>query len=132
MAFRIEDLSEMRQRYGHLSATEIVRFLGRRLKQEVRGTDILVSYSEDQFLALHPKMSREQAEALKSRIQNELDRHKFVVRHGVELAPRVAIGIAEFPQEGTKFEDLLAIADWRLTDDQRIRSIANRKIAIKP
>ncbi len=63
LAFRIEDLSEIRQRYGHLSATEIVRFLGRRLKQEVRGTDILVSYSEDQFLALHPKMSREQAEA---------------------------------------------------------------------
>ena len=132
LAFRIEDLSDIRTQYGHLSAAEIVRFLSRRLKAEVRDTDILVSYSEDQFLALHPKMTRDQAEALKSRIQNELDQQKFVVRHGVEISPRIAIGIAEFPQEGTKFEDLHSIAEWRLTDDQRIRSLANRKVAFKP
>ena len=128
LAFRLEGLEDIARRYGHLSSAEVVRFIARYLKDEVRETDILVRYSSDQFLTLHPKMSRDQAEALKSRIQKELDQHRFPVRHGVELYPRVSIGIAEFLQEGTKLEDLLSVAEWRLTEDEKTRSAGNRTI----
>ena len=129
MAFRLDGFAEIKRRYGHLSAAEVVRFVSRYLKNEVRDTDILVRYADDQFLRLSPKMSRDQSEMLKSRIQSELDQHKFAIRHGVELAPRVSIGIAEFPKEGTKLEDLLAIAEWRLTEDERLRSMARRTLS---
>ena len=129
MAFRLDGFAEIKRRYGHLSAAEVVRFISRYLKNEVRDTDILVRYADDQFLTLNPKMSRDQSEILKSRIQNELDQHKFAIRHGVELAPRVSIGIAEFPQEATKLEDLLSIAEWRLTEDERLRSMARRTLS---
>ena len=82
-AFQIEGLPEIKRRYGHLSSNEIVRFLARHLKTQVRDSDILVRYSEDQFLSLHPKMDRSQAETFKSRLQDSLDRQKIAVRHGV-------------------------------------------------
>ncbi len=129
MAFRLDEFAEIKRRYGHLSTAEVVRFISRYLKDEVRDTDILVRYADDQFLTLNPKMSRDQSEVLKSRIQSELDRHKFMIRHGIELAPRVSIGIAEFPEEATKLEDLLSIAEWRLTEDERLRSMARRTLS---
>ena len=45
------------------------------------------------------------------------------------MAPMVSIGIAEFPQEGTKLEDLLSVAEWRLTEDERLRSMARRTLS---
>ncbi len=128
LAFRLESLEDVTRRYGHLSAAEMVRFIARYLKDEVRDTDILVRYSNDQFLTLHPKMSRDQAEVLKSRIQNELDQHRFPIRHGVDVSPRLSIGIAEFHEEGSKLEDLLSIAEWRLTEDEKSRSVARRTL----
>ena len=77
LAFRLEGLEDITRRYGHLSAAEVIRFIARYLKDEVRDTDILVRYANDQFLTLHPKMSRDLAEVLKPRIQAELDQHRF-------------------------------------------------------
>ena len=127
-AFQVEGLPEIKRRYGHLSANEVLRFLTKHLKSQVRETDILVRYAEDQFLTLHPKMGRDKAEALKSRIQDELDRQRIPVRHSVKLSPRVSIGLAQFPQEGTKLEDLLSIAEWRLSDDQKLRAVARQTL----
>ena len=127
-AFQIEGLSEIKRRYGQMSSNEVLRFLAQHLKAQVRDTDILVRYSEDQFLSLHPKMDRPQAEAFKSRIQDELDRQRTPVRHGVDLPPRVSVGLTEFPEEGTRLEELLSIAEWRLSDDKKMRAVAHRTL----
>ena len=127
-AFQIERLPEIKRRYGHMSSNEIVRFLAQHLKTQVRDSDILVRYSEDQFLSLHPKMERSQAEAFKSRIQDELDRQRISVRHGIDLSPRVSVGLTEFPEEGTRLEDLLSVAEWRLSDDKKLRAGAHRTL----
>ena len=128
LSFRIENLAEIRRRYGHLSSNDLLGFVARHFGKQIRESDILVRYSEDQFLTLHPKMTREKAEAFKSRVQEELDHHRMPVRQGVEVSPQVSVGIAEFPQEGTKLEDLLSIAEWRLNDDQHLRAAAKRTL----
>lgn len=127
-AFQIEGLPEIKRRYGQMSSNEVIRFLAQHLKAQVRDSDILVRYSEDQFLSLHPKMDRAQAEAFKSRIQDELDRQRIPVRHGVDIPPRISVGLTEFPQEGTRLEDLLSIAEWRLSDDKKMRAVAHRTL----
>ena len=127
-AFQIEGLSEIKRRYGQMSSNEVLRFLAQHLKAQVRDTDILVRYSEDQSLSLHPKMDRPQAEAFKSRIQDELDRQRIPVRHGVDLPPRVSVGLTEFPEEGTRLEELLSIPEWRLSDDKKMRAVAHRTL----
>ncbi len=130
LAFQIEGLPDIKRRYGHMSSNAVVRFLAGHLKAQVRETDILVRYSEDQFLCLHPKMDRSQAEAFKSRIQDELDRQRISVRYGVEVAPRVCVGLTVFPEEGSRLEDLLSIAEWRLGDDKKLRASTRRTLRI--
>jgi diguanylate cyclase (GGDEF)-like protein/putative nucleotidyltransferase with HDIG domain len=128
LAYQIEGLQNIKRRYGHLSSNEMLRFLANHLKTQVRDSDILVRYSEDQFLSLHPKMDRSKAEAFKSRIQDELDRQKISVRHGIDITPRVAVGLTQCPEEGTRLEDLLAVAEWRLSDDRKLREVARRTV----
>jgi diguanylate cyclase (GGDEF)-like protein len=128
LSYRVEGLAEIRRRYGHLSSNEVLRFLAQHLSNEVRETDILVRYAEDQFMTLHPKMNREKAEALKSRVQDDLDQHQMPIRQGIHISPRASIGIAAFPEEGTKLEDLLSISEWRLNDDQKLRSASKKPL----
>src|SRR5260370_27870690 len=47
------------------------------LSKEIRDSDILVRYASDEFVAVSPRMSRESAENLKSRLQNHLDPFRF-------------------------------------------------------
>ena len=128
LAFQVEGLAEIKRRYGHLSSNEVLRFFAKHLRAQVRDTDILVRYSEDQFISLHTKMGRSQGEAFKARIQDELDRQRIPIRHGVEVTPRASVGLAEFPDEGTQLEELLSVVQWRLSDDRRSREVARRTV----
>jgi diguanylate cyclase (GGDEF)-like protein len=128
LAFRIEGLARLRRQYGALTAGEVVRTVAGYLKNQVRDTDILVRYSEDQFLTLHVKMDRDQAESFKSRIQDELDRRRIAIRQGVDIPLQVSISQAQFPQEGTRLEDLLSTAEWRLGEEQHLRAMAQHTV----
>jgi diguanylate cyclase (GGDEF)-like protein len=122
LALRIDGLAGLRRKYGALTAGEVVRVVAGHLKGQVRESDILVRYSDDQFLTLHVRMNRHQAETLKSRIQNDLARQPIPVRQGIDLSLNVSIGLAEFPEEGTRLEDLLLTAEWRLGEDEQLRA----------
>ncbi len=50
------------------------------------------------------------------------------------VGPFYSIGVGSFyvvkaTQEATKLEDLLSIAEWRLTEDERLRSMARRALS---
>jgi diguanylate cyclase (GGDEF)-like protein/putative nucleotidyltransferase with HDIG domain len=123
-AFRVGGLAVLRRKYGPLTGGEVIRAVAAHLKGQVRDSDILVRYSEDQFLSLHVRMNRGQAESLQSRIQGELAKQRVVIRRGVDIPLDVSVGIAQFPEEGTKLEDLLSVAEWRLGEDEHLRSIS--------
>lgn len=128
LAFRIEGLARFRTQYGPMASGELIRTVARHLKGSVRDSDVLVRFSEDQFLTLHVKMNRQQAEAFKSRIQDELDHQKVSIRQGLTLPLQVSIGMALFPDEGTKLEDLLSTAEWRLGEDQQLRTMSQQTV----
>jgi diguanylate cyclase (GGDEF)-like protein len=111
-----------------LSADEALRVCANFLKNEVRDTDLLVKYAAEEFVALNARMTREQAENLKSRLQNELDHFKFLVRAGKEIPLRASIGIALFPDDGTDVQTLLGVAALRARDDFDLRLAVRRRV----
>jgi GGDEF domain-containing protein len=76
-------------------------------------------------------MNSKQAEALKSRIQHDLERFRFTVRNDIEIGMPASIGIAVFPQDGTELESLLSVADWRLRQDSELREVVKRHAWLK-
>jgi diguanylate cyclase (GGDEF)-like protein len=123
---RLDELKLIDRRWGPLTCDEVIRAVSKHLAKEVRETDLLVRYAADEFIALSPKMSREQAEALKSRLQDVLDHFQFVVRSGVEIPLRTSIGIAILPEDGASLESMLGVAEWQMRQDSELRSVSRR------
>src|SRR5437867_2442610 len=111
LAIRLDDI-KLRRRWGHIVGDEAVRTIATYLSKELRGTDLLVRYANDEFLAVVPRLDRDQTEGLKSRFQDDLDHFRFQVRSGSQIALRVSIGIAMFAQDGTDLESLITAAEW--------------------
>jgi diguanylate cyclase (GGDEF)-like protein/putative nucleotidyltransferase with HDIG domain len=128
LSINLDDIKDIRHRWGHLSGDEAIRAAAQYLKNELRETDFLVRYAGEEFIAINPRMSREQAENLKSRLQNELDHFKFAVRGQTEIPLEVSIGIAIFPEDGADLEALLLTAELRLHEDRELRAAVRRGV----
>lgn len=124
----LEDINDIRQRWGDLSAKEAIRTCANFLRNELRETDLLVKYATEEFVALNARMSREQAENLRSRLQNDLDHFRFAVRARTEIPLRASIGIAVFPEDGTDVHTILSIAALRAREDHELRLAVKRSI----
>jgi GGDEF domain-containing protein len=77
-------------------------------------------------------MSRESAENLKSRLQNQLDHFRFAVRAGTEIPLHTSMGIATFPENGQDLDTLLAVAEWHVRQDRELRAAVNRRVKVAP
>ena len=127
-----EDVKSIRRKWGPMSGDEAIRAAGRYLSKELRESDVLVRYANDEFVAISPKMTRETAENLKSRLQNELDHFRFAVRALTEIPLPMSFGIAIFPEDGQDLETLLSVAEWRLRQDQELRAAVKRRVRTAP
>src|SRR5262245_36378081 len=128
LSINLDDIRTIRHRWGHLSGDEAIRAAAQYLKNELRETDLLVRYAGEEFISINPRMSREQAENLKSRLQNRLDHFKFAVRGQTEIPLEVSIGIAVFPEDGADLEALLLSAELRVHEDRELRTAVRRGI----
>ncbi len=61
IAMRLEDLNAVHKKYGRLSGDEALRAAAKYLAAQMRETDILVRYSQDEFMVLAPRLNREHA-----------------------------------------------------------------------
>jgi diguanylate cyclase (GGDEF)-like protein/putative nucleotidyltransferase with HDIG domain len=127
-SIHIDNFKGIRQRWGHLSGDAALRAAANYLSSELRETDLLIRYGLDEFIALNPRMNWEQAEALRSRLQNDLDHFHFAVRSDVTIALPVSVGLALYPGDGSNLEALLAVANWRLREDRELRLAVKRRV----
>jgi diguanylate cyclase (GGDEF)-like protein len=131
-SMNFDEIKSIRQKWGPMSGDEAIRAAGSYLSKELRESDVLVRYANDEFVAISPKTSRESAENLKSRLQNELDHFKFAVRALTEIPLHVSIGIAIFPEDGQDLDTLLSVAEWRMRQDRQLRSAVKHRVKTAP
>jgi diguanylate cyclase (GGDEF)-like protein len=131
-AMNMDDIKEIRRKWGHLSSNEAIRSVSAYLLRELRESDLLVRYASDEFIALNPKMNRDQAEALKSRLQNDLDHFSFAIRPDAKISLPVSVGISLYPEDGNELEALISAAQWRMREDFRLRGAVRRRVSKFP
>jgi diguanylate cyclase (GGDEF)-like protein len=120
LSIRLDD-AKLRRRWGHAVGDEAVRSVATYLSKEIRETDLLVRYANDEFIILVPRVDLEKAEGLKSRFQDELDHFRFQVRPGTYASLPVSIGISMFPSDGSTLDALISSAEWRMQEDAELR-----------
>ena len=131
LTIRLDDL-KLRRRWGQAVGDEAVRTVANFLSVELRETDLLVRYANDEFVILVPRVDMDRAEGLKSRFQDELDHFKFQVRPGSTVPLPVSIGISMFPPDGSNLESLISIAEWRMREDAELRMAVRSNIRNLP
>jgi diguanylate cyclase (GGDEF)-like protein len=99
--------------HGHLVGDRVIRGLARSLRKHLRRTDIIGRYGGEEFAALLPNTSPEQAAARLDKIRERFGATPFDGAHGRPFSVTYSAGIAgSGPHEGP--EALISAADAAL------------------
>lgn len=99
----IDDFKQYNDEYGHLEGDKVLERLGGVIKDSLRKVDSAYRYGGEEFIAILPEASGEQAEAVAWRIMDNLQKESFSPLPEKTIKITLSIGIAEFmPEEGMK------------------------------
>ncbi|PYT14235.1 MAG: hypothetical protein DMF51_08945, partial [Acidobacteria bacterium] len=111
-----DNFNEVNDQHGHAAGDRILRQLARLIRDQLRGCDTCVRYAADEFIVTLPGVGKQEVARLQARIQEAIESHPFVVHGGKPARLSVSLGSASFPQDGTTFDALIAVADARMYD----------------
>ncbi len=96
---------------GHSAGDAVLREIAHVIEQSVRNIDIAARYGGEEFVVLLVETGREAALAVAERIRERI-RGAGLSAGGVPLT--VSIGVAGYPDDADRREDLLNKADWAM------------------
>jgi len=102
----IDKFKLINDRFGHVAGDKVLKTFAEILESSVRGVDYVVRYGGDEFVVLMPNTTKDDAEKVRTRIQEGLARHNG---SGTELPFQVSIGLHSAAPE--QAEDLLFGSD---------------------
>jgi diguanylate cyclase (GGDEF)-like protein len=106
----LDGFKQYNDRFGHARGDEILRSFGAALREQTRGTDVVVRYGGDEFLVLMTGASRADAEQIVSRIRSRQPDVRFTA------------GIAEYSAAVNSPQGLVDRADCDLYATRRRRA----------
>ncbi len=127
--FDLDDFKSVNDAYGH-DAGDAALVTGAKLLTDVlRTSDIVARWGGDEFIALLPETSGEQAARLAERLISTITAVRIRFKDH-EFGLSVSIGIALFPDQARDAAELINLADTAMY--QAKKSGANRWIAYTP
>ena len=96
---------------GHSAGDAVLREVAHVIEQSVRNVDVAGRYGGEEFVVILVETDRDEALAVAERIRSRLRAAEFSA-NGVPLT--VSIGIAGYPEDADRREDLLNKADWAM------------------
>ena len=110
--------------YGHQAGDAVLRQVAVLLREAFRHEDIVCRYAGDEFVALLPETSPEEAARIVGRVQQTLSSTAIPIKAG-SSEPTVKVGISAgwacFPLDGTSLEELVHRADKEMYRDKSRR-----------
>jgi two-component system cell cycle response regulator len=103
--------------YGHDGGDEVLREFARRLRRNVRGSDLASRYGGEEFFIVMPDTDSTVAAVVAERIRREVASTPFVVNQsGTNVPVTISIGIASVLPKEDNIQNLLKRADEALYD----------------
>jgi diguanylate cyclase (GGDEF)-like protein len=98
----------------------------------MRESDVLVRYAGDEFIAVLPKTTIDQARLFSYRLQDAVEAAEIDVGIGKMLQVGISLGLASFPTDGADLESLLMAADRNMYEHKSRRKGRRRKDELEP
>lgn len=110
----VDDFKSYNDRYGHGSGDEILRCVGRLLRESTRADDVVARYGGEEFVVLMGG-NMEDAIEVAERVRHGVE-HESVTENGTLLgsAVTVSVGVAALTEDESSLEQLVEKADDEL------------------
>jgi two-component system cell cycle response regulator len=109
----IDHFKKINDSYGHPTGDDVLRRVAAILAASARKIDIVARYGGEEFAIVLESTDRIGARNLAERIRVEIEQQNFQSAKGPFNAT-LSLGVASFPDDGTKKVDLIARADQSL------------------
>ncbi len=111
----IDRFKEINDVFGHLTGDEVLREVADRLRNVVRGVDLVFRYAGDEFATILPETSAEEAIVAADRALEEFRRTPvYSSRAKRDIHVTLSVGVAAFPVDAPDAQALLEKADRAL------------------
>ncbi len=107
---------------GHKTGDHVLKEISRLLRSLMRKSDTCIRYGGDEFIGVLPGADRTASRAILKKIQSAVENHPLLTIDDREVQVGVSLGAASFPEDGTRLEELLVIADQRMYQNKIDRS----------
>ena len=114
----VDGLKAVNDTAGHLVGDSVLRSVATTLRSTARAEDVVARFGGDEFVLLLPRTAPDAAQALVTRLTNELPEQTYTWGGMPHALPRVSFGIASFPDDGQLADLLIAKADERMYADK--------------
>ncbi|WIV62025.1 GGDEF domain-containing protein [Amycolatopsis nalaikhensis] len=116
MMIDLDHFKRINDTYGHLAGDDVLKAVAAVVKQETRAHDLVGRFGGEEFVALLPATSKEDAIVTAERIRQRVS--ELVIStttnegEAVDIVRQTAsIGVAAYPLDGASIEEVMASAD---------------------
>ncbi|MFN7944836.1 MAG: diguanylate cyclase [Blastocatellia bacterium] len=110
----LDRFKQVNDTWGHRAGSRMLSELGPLIARTLRRADFVARYGGDEFFALLPDTSYEQARRVIDRIELDVTTHRMEVSEGQTVSVGISIGAAELGVDGHTLEELIAKADQEM------------------
>ena len=117
--FDIDHFKIINDTYGHDAGDDVLRSFAERLREGVRGVDLVSRHGGEEFVLVMPDTDADYAASVAERLRSDVEREPFVTRSGAQIPVTVSVGIAEWHGPSDTPDDLIRRADSALFSAKR-------------
>jgi diguanylate cyclase (GGDEF)-like protein len=113
--FDIDHFKKYNDTHGHLAGDDLLRMLGKIVRQEVREDDTAARYGGEEFVIILPNTAKDNAVVIAEKIRKVIETSPFPNGHTQPLGKvTISGGVATLGQDGGTTNDLLRASDQAL------------------
>lgn len=112
----IDGFKQHKSTLGNIQSDALLRQVGQSLLKSTRGIDLVSRFSNDQFIILLPKTTKEGAFAAAEKLRKNIIGEDFSthIHSDVDFDVTISFGVTEFPGDSKNIYELLNLADRAL------------------
>ncbi|MBC7532813.1 MAG: GGDEF domain-containing protein [Oligoflexus sp.] len=115
----LDNFKPVNDNFGHLAGSQVLREVAAIIRATVRDVDLVFRFGGDEFVVILIEADSATGLRTANRIQERIEKAKFVVAKDAIAQVTSSIGVAAFPEHADEKERLIAIADECMYESKR-------------
>jgi diguanylate cyclase (GGDEF)-like protein len=110
----LDHFKQVNDTRGHQVGSRLLSEVGAFLCERIRKVDMAARYGGDEFIILLPATDKKGAFIMASKLQEQLEEHRFHAGEGEGMRVTASFGLASYPEDAQGKEELIRLADMAM------------------